>query len=89
MYLEIGRFFPSSHLCSNRLLPLEKMDLSVRSFVCPYCQERHDRDINAAIKIQTGRLADFGLRKWGFCSRTRCQTTGREAQVYPLRGCRG
>jgi putative transposase len=52
VYLEIGRFFPSSHLCSNTLLPLEKMDPSVRSFVCPYCQERHDRDINAAINIR-------------------------------------
>jgi putative transposase len=56
VYLEIGRFFPSSHLCSNTLLPLEKMDLSVRSFVCPHCQERHDRDINAAINIRNEGL---------------------------------
>ncbi len=59
VYLEIGRFFPSSHLCSNTLLPLEKMDLSVRSFVCPHCQERHDRDINGAINIR-----NEGLRIW-------------------------
>ncbi|MEG4288263.1 RNA-guided endonuclease TnpB family protein [Microcoleus sp. C2C3] len=59
VYLEIGRFFPSSHLCSKTLLPLEKMDLSVRSFVCPHCQERHDRDINAAINIR-----NEGLRIW-------------------------
>jgi putative transposase len=56
VYLEIGRFFPSSHLCSNSLLPLEKMDLSVRSFVCPHCQERHDRDINAAVNIRNEGL---------------------------------
>jgi putative transposase len=56
VYLEIGRFFPSSHLCSNTLLTLEKMDLSVRSFVCPHCQERHDRDINAAINIRNEGL---------------------------------
>ena len=31
-YLEIDRFFPSSHLCSNTLLSIQKMDLSVRSF---------------------------------------------------------
>ena len=30
IYLEINRFFPSSHLCSNTLLPVPKMDLSVR-----------------------------------------------------------
>ncbi|MCF2971163.1 transposase [Synechococcus sp. Nb3U1] len=52
VYLEVGRFFPSSHLCSNTLLPLENMDLSMRSFVCPHCQERHDRDINAEINIR-------------------------------------
>jgi len=56
VYLEIGRFFPSSHLCSNRLLPLERMDLSVRSFLCPHCSERHDRDINAAINIKNEGL---------------------------------
>ncbi|QYO67707.1 RNA-guided endonuclease InsQ/TnpB family protein [Leptolyngbya sp. 7M] len=62
IYLEIGRFFPSSHLCSNALLPLEKMDLSIRSFVCPHCQERHDRDINAAINIRNEglRILDSG-----------------------------
>jgi putative transposase len=56
VYLEVGRFFPSSHLCSNTLLPLEKMELSVRSFVCPHCQERHDRDINAAVNIRNEGL---------------------------------
>jgi putative transposase len=56
VYLEVGRFFPSSHLCSNTLLPLEKMDLSIRSFECPHCHERHDRDINAAINIRNEGL---------------------------------
>ncbi len=56
VYLEVGRFFPSSHLCSNTLLRLAKMDLSVRSFVCPHCLERHDRDINAAINIRNEGL---------------------------------
>jgi putative transposase len=57
VYLEVCRFFPSSHLCSNTLLSLPKMDLSVREFDCPYCGKRHDRDINAAINIR-----DEGLR---------------------------
>jgi putative transposase len=55
-YLEIGRFFPSSHLCSNRLLPIQKMDLSVRLFDCPHCSQRHDRDVNAAINIKNEGL---------------------------------
>jgi putative transposase len=57
VYLEVGRFFPSSHLCSNTLLSLPKMDSSVREFDCPHCGKRHDRDINAAINIR-----DEGLR---------------------------
>ncbi|MGL5075843.1 MAG: RNA-guided endonuclease InsQ/TnpB family protein [Waterburya sp.] len=56
VYLEVGRFFPSSHLCSNTLLSLPKMDLSVREFDCPHCGKRHDRDINAAINIKNEGL---------------------------------
>jgi putative transposase len=52
VYLEIGRFLASTHLCSNTLKPLPKMALSVREFDCPHCQQRHDRDINAAINIK-------------------------------------
>lgn len=56
VYLEIGRFFPSSHLCSSTLLSLPYMDLSVREFNCPHCGSRHDRDINAAINIKNEGL---------------------------------
>jgi len=60
-YLEIGRFFPSSHLCSNTLLQIPKMDLSVRSFDCPHCAQRHDRDVNAAINIKNEGLRLLAL----------------------------
>lgn len=60
-YLEIGRFFPSSHMCSNTLLPIQKMDLSVRSFDCPHCGQRHDRDVNAAINIRNEGLRLLAL----------------------------
>jgi putative transposase len=56
VYLEVGRFFPSSHLCSETLLSLPKMDLSVREFDCPCCSKRHERDINAAINIKNEGL---------------------------------
>ncbi len=56
VYLEIGRFFASTHLCSNTLKPLPKMDLSVREFDCTHCGQRHDRDINAAINIKNEGL---------------------------------
>ena len=60
-YLEVGRFFPSSHLCSNTLLRVPKMDLSIRMFDCPHCKERHDRDINAAINIKNEGLRILAL----------------------------
>jgi putative transposase len=61
IYIEIGRFFPSSHLCNVTLLPLPKMDLSVRSFLCPHCQIHHDRDVNGAINIKNEGLRILAL----------------------------
>jgi len=60
-YLEVDRFFPSSHLCSNTLLQIPKMDLSVRSFDCPHCHQKHDRDVNAAINIKNEGLRILAL----------------------------
>lgn len=61
IYLEVDRFFPSSHLCSNTLQRVSKMDLSVRMFDCPHCGQRHDRDINAAINIRNEGLRILAL----------------------------
>ena len=61
VYLEVDRFFPSSHLCSNTLLKVAKMDLSVRLFDCPHCGQRHDRDVNAAINIRNEGLRILAL----------------------------
>jgi len=63
-YQEIGRFFPSSQLCSETLLPIPMLQngydsLGVRFVDCPHCQVQHDRDINAAINIR-----NEGLRLW-------------------------
>jgi putative transposase len=63
-YLEIGRFFPSSQLCSQTLLPIPMLQngydsLGVRFVDCSHCLCQHDRDINAAINIR-----NEGLRLW-------------------------
>lgn len=67
VYQEIGRFFPSSQLCNETLLPVPALQkgfdsLAVRFVDCPHCGKRHDRDINAAINIRNEglRLLEFG-----------------------------
>jgi putative transposase len=81
IYLEVGRFFPSSHLCSNTLLPLPKMDLSVREFDCAHCGKRHDRDINAAINIRNEglRLLTLGTSVTALGGNVRPKQYGRKS----------
>ncbi|MBW4639173.1 MAG: transposase [Gloeocapsa sp. UFS-A4-WI-NPMV-4B04] len=57
IYLEIGRFFPSSKTCHVCLNQIGSLPLEVRSWTCKACQTKHDRDINAAKNIR-----DEGLR---------------------------
>ncbi|MCU0552981.1 MAG: zinc ribbon domain-containing protein, partial [Leptolyngbya sp. Prado105] len=47
--------------CNATLLPIPKMDLSVRSFLCSHCQQHHDRDVNAAMNIRNEGLRILAL----------------------------
>ena len=65
-YVEIGRFFPSSQLCSETLLPIPVLQngydsLGVRFVNCPHRQKQHDRDINAAVNIRNEGLRILAL----------------------------
>jgi putative transposase len=52
--VEIGRFFPSSHICPDCLTQTPKMDLSVREWAClnVSCGKTHDRDEAASRNIR-------------------------------------
>ena len=60
---QIGRFFPSSKLCSSCGHRYEgKMGMGVREWACSYCGTHHDRDLNAALNIyKEGMLKLHGL----------------------------
>ena len=47
----IDRFYPSSKTCSACRYLLAELSLSTRTWQCPSCGARHDRDVNAAKNI--------------------------------------
>ena len=49
--ISIDRFYPSSKTCSVCGHKKQDLKLSDRSWVCPQCGTKHDRDINAAVNI--------------------------------------
>jgi putative transposase len=56
----IGRWYPSSKTCSACGHLLADLSLSTRTWQCPSCRTRHDRDINAAKNILAAGLAVAG-----------------------------
>ena len=53
----IDRFYPSSKICSVCGHQLAELSLSTRTWRCPSCGTRHDRDVNAAKNILAAGLA--------------------------------
>ncbi len=53
----IDRWYPSSKTCSSCGHLLASLSLSTRTWQCPSCGTRHDRDINAAKNILAAGLA--------------------------------
>jgi len=49
--VKVGRFFPSSQVCSTCGRRDGPKPLSVREWACPVCGAVHDRDVNAARNI--------------------------------------
>ncbi|MET7328356.1 transposase [Nonomuraea sp. NPDC005650] len=57
IFAKVGRFFPSSKLCSGCGAVAESMPLHVRAWTCA-CGAQHDRDVNAAINILAAGRAE-------------------------------
>lgn len=56
--IKIGRFEPSSKLCSNCGTINQELTLKDREWTCKTCGITHDRDVNAAVNIK-----NIGLHK--------------------------
>ncbi|MFC5001979.1 RNA-guided endonuclease InsQ/TnpB family protein [Dactylosporangium cerinum] len=56
-FARVDRWLPSTRMCSDCGRTNEKIDLSIRSWVCP-CGSTHDRDHNAAKNVLAAGQAD-------------------------------
>ena len=55
--ITVDRWYPSSKTCSACGYRLADLSLKTRTWQCPSCGTRHDRDINAAKNILAAGLA--------------------------------
>lgn len=60
--MQIDKNFPSSQICSNCGSNTGKKPLHIRSFICPHCHTKHDRDLNASINIRNYALGIIDYR---------------------------
>ena len=86
IYLEIGRFFPSSKTCNACLNQVGSLPLEVRSWTCSNCNAKHDRDVNAAINIRDEGLRLLALGTSATANRGRVSPkVGRKSSVSKAR----
>ena len=50
--VKVDRYFPSSKTCSACGYRKDDLKLSTRSWICPSCGTKHDRDNNASTNIK-------------------------------------
>jgi len=64
---KIGRFFPSSKMCSVCGYKNDELTLKDRNWICPECGTEHDRDLNAAINIRNFGINTVGTTGFQAC----------------------
>ena len=55
-FVQVGKFFPSTKLCSQCQSKNDRLSLSDREWTCPVCGTEHIRDWNAAKNIRAEGL---------------------------------
>ena len=61
--VKIDQWFPSSKMCSHCGHIVGSLPLNIRTWVCPECGIKHDRDCNAAVNIRTVGQAALNARR--------------------------
>jgi putative transposase len=86
IYLEVGRFFPSSKTCHVCLNQVGSLPLDVRTWTCSHCLTTHDRDINAAINLRDEglRILTSGTGDKAYCPDVRPNNRGRKKSTVGL-----
>lgn len=80
--VKVGRFFPSSQLCSACGYQYHELELEDREWNCPKCHACHDRDVNASqnLRIEGVRLlSEMGI--------TLIRATGGTPESHAYRDC--
>jgi Transposase and inactivated derivatives len=57
----IDKWFPSTKMCSNCTFVMDKMEQSIREWICPSCGQKHNRDHNAAKNILREGTSSLGI----------------------------
>ena len=81
----INRWQPTSQTCSCCGQKGGKKELSIREWICLWCGEKHDRDINAAtniLKVAGGQSETLNGRR-GRCKTSVKEATANEASTTP------
>ena len=59
VFIKIDKYYPSSKKCHKCGYINNNLTLSNREWICPKCNTKHNRDINAAINIRNRGLEEF------------------------------
>jgi putative transposase len=64
-FVQVGRFFPSTKLCSGCGYKNDSLSLSDREWTCPACATHHMRDFNSAknVKSEGLKIVAAGYRR--------------------------
>ena len=67
--ISIDPWYPSSKICHNCQHKNTELKLQNRTWTCPNCNKKHDRDINASINIQKQGLKEYYKKKYNKMNR--------------------